>query len=79
MISKLKPTTWEYIVHTQDNDGNTLCLKSIGKFSAPSEAKTYISENGKDWQFFGDFEICDKSKTARNAILEMWNQNKGGN
>lgn len=77
MISKLKPTTWEYVVHTQDGKGNTLILKSVGKFNTPNEAKTYISENGKDWQFFGDFEVCEKGENARDSIFKMWDTKRG--
>ena len=81
MLSDFEAISWEYVVHCEDKKGQKLILKSIGKFSTPYEAVTFISENGRDWQFFGNFEVCDKSKTARSSFLDMWkkNINKRGN
>ena len=76
MISKIKPTTWEYVVHTENKDGSTLHLKSTGKFARPNKAKTYVSKDGKNWEFFGDFTVCEEGNTARRAMAELWDKKK---
>ena len=73
MLRNLKPTTWEYVVHCEDKKGQQFLLKSIGKFSTPDKAVTFVSENGRDWEFFDKFTVCEKGNTARRAITELWN------
>lgn len=72
-MQAIKPITWEYIVHCEDQQGKPLLLKGIGDFSTPHKAKTYVSRNGKQWMPFGDFEVYEKGKTAQSSILEILN------
>ena len=72
MLNNLKPESWEYVVRCKKEQGKKLFIKSVGSFSTPYKAMTFISENGRDWEFFGNFEVYDKKKTARSSFLEMW-------
>lgn len=72
MLNNLKPESWEYIVRCKKEQSKELFIKSVGAFSTPYKAMTFVSENGRDWEFFGNFEVCNKNKTARSSFLEMW-------
>ena len=72
MTNALNPISWEYVVHFEDKKGQKTFLRSIGKFTTPYKAVTFISKNGRDWEFFGNFEVYDRRKTAMNSFLAMW-------
>ena len=72
MLNNLKTTTWEYIVHCKDKRGKKYSLKSVGKFNTPKKAPLFVSENGQDWTFFGNFGVCADRETAQSSIIEMF-------
>lgn len=72
MLNKLMPESWEYVVRCKKEQGKKLFIKSVGTFSNPHRAMTFMSRNGRDWVFYGNFEVHDKKETIRSAFLEMW-------
>ena len=77
-INGLKCVSWTYTVHAEDKIGNSMDLRHVGRFDAPTKASTYIRQNGGAWECFSNFETCEPNTTARESLLSMWgNKQKG--